>query len=86
MTDEIEASHVSDYAFPADGTAPELANGPPIGLVAVKNAATVSTGSEWMASSGPGDWYYQKGARRTRRSSVVWSRRPTQHQAVQAVV
>ncbi len=86
MTDEIEGRYASDYAHPADDMPPASANRPAAEPAASGGAAPLGLGSEWMVSAGRGDWYYQKGARRTRRSSVVWSRRPARQQAGQDIV
>jgi hypothetical protein len=83
MTDKIEGTYVSDSAYQADDMPPLSANRPSVEPAAPGDAMQLSLGSEWMVSAARDDWYYQKGARRTRRLSVVWSRRPVQQRASQ---
>jgi hypothetical protein len=83
MTDEIEGRYVSDSAYRADDLLPLPAKCPPAEPVALGDTAPLNPGSDWMVTAGRDDWYYQKGARRARCSSVVWSRRPAQQQASQ---
>jgi hypothetical protein len=73
MTDEIEAGNY--HAFPEDEPALVPADCPSIGQVALRDAASASVAGEWIASAGRVDWYYQKGSRRKRCPSIVWSRR-----------